>query len=142
MASVAMPVLTGPRAGLPPALVSHVSGGRDLWSEPLAAAPVDTQTWLWQAVNEVLDPEIPIGLVDLGLIYGISFEAGVVDVDLTFTATGCPCMDFIREDLTDRLECEPWIVDVRINEVWDPPWTRDRITKRGRGLLKKLGVGS
>jgi len=142
MASVEMPVLVGPRAGLPPALASHVSGGRDRWSEPLASAPADTQTWLWQAVNEVLDPEIPIGLVDLGLIYGISFEAGVVDVDLTFTATGCPCMDFIREDLTDRLESEPWIVDVRINEVWDPPWTRDLITERGRRLLKSLGVGT
>jgi len=137
-----MPVLTGPRAGLPPVLVSHVSGGRDQWSEPLTSLPAEVPTWLWQAANEVLDPEIPIGLVDLGLIYGISFEHGVVSVDLTFTATGCPCMEFIREDLTDRLAQEPWIEQVCINEVWDPPWTRDLISERGRRLLKSLGVGT
>ena len=137
-----MPVLRGPGAGLPPALVSHVSGGRDRWSDPIQDRPDDPVAWLWEGINEVLDPEIPIGLVDLGLIYGLEFRDGVAAVDLTFTATACPCMAFIREDITDRLEQEPWIERVEINEVWDPPWTRDRISERGRRILKSLGVAT
>ncbi|MBT8403300.1 MAG: benzoyl-CoA oxygenase, partial [Gemmatimonadetes bacterium] len=66
---------------------------------------------------------------------------GGVRVDLTFTATACPCMEFIREDVTDRLSQESWIDRVEIREVWDPPWTTDRITDEGRQQLRSLGVG-
>ena len=131
-----------PPGGLPLRVLSHVSGGRDQWSGPLTEAPAEPVAWLWDALNEVLDPEIPIGLVDLGLVYGVSIESGTVDVDLTFTATACPCMEFIREDVTDRLEQEPWIERVTINEVWDPPWTRERVSERGRERLRALGVGA
>ena len=134
-----MPVLRRPP--LPPQVTSHVSGGRDQWSAPLEAIPADPNAALWNALHEVLDPEIPISLVDLGLIYGAEFQDGSVHLDLTFTATACPCMDFIREDITDRLQQEPWIQQVELNEVWDPPWTRERITERGRKQLKTMGVG-
>jgi metal-sulfur cluster biosynthetic enzyme len=50
-------------------------------------------------------------------------------------------MEFIREDITDRLESEFWIDTVEIDEVWDPPWTNERITPEGRDKLRKLGVG-
>lgn len=119
-----------------------MSGGRDLWSAPLAETPFDPSAAVWDALGEVLDPEIPISLVDLGLIYGVAFSAGVVDVRVTFTATACPCMEFIREDVTDRLEREEWIREVRIEEVWDPPWTTDRITPEGRAKLRTLGVST
>ncbi len=130
------------RGGLPLHVVSHASGGRDLWSPPSREPPADPDAWLWEALNEVLDPEIPIGLVDMGLVYGVSMEGGTVQVDLTFTATACPCMAFIREDVTDRLEQEPWIDAVAINEVWDPPWTRERVSERGRERLRALGIGA
>ena len=134
-----MPVLD---VGLPAHISVHKSGGRDLWSPPMEAAPADPSQAVVQCLKEVLDPEIPISLVDLGLIYGTSIEDGVVTVELTFTATACPCMEFIKEDIRDRLEQESWVSDVRIEEVWDPPWTTDRITPEGRALLKKLGVGA
>jgi metal-sulfur cluster biosynthetic enzyme len=119
----------------------HMSGGRDVWTGPLASTPADPLASTWTALNEVLDPEIPISVVELGLIYGVELKESVVTVRLTFTATACPCMGFIREDISDRLEQEPWVERVEIVEVWDPPWTNDRITDEGRARLKQLGVG-
>lgn len=129
-------------AGLPLAVTSHKSGGRDVWSPPLASAPADPTAAAWEALREVLDPEIPISLVDLGLVYGLSWEDGVVRVRVTFTATACPCMDFIREDVTDRLEREPWVREVILEEVWSPAWTTERITPEGRAKLRALGVSA
>ncbi|MDP9348600.1 MAG: metal-sulfur cluster assembly factor [Gemmatimonadota bacterium] len=95
---------------------------------------------LWDALREVMDPEIPISLVDLGLIYDVRVDGGAVDVDLTFTATACPCMAFIRFDIEERLKKEAGVEEVRIHEVWNPPWTRDRVTPEGRRLLQEMGV--
>lgn len=128
--------------GLPRRVTSHASGGRDLWSPPLDAAPDDPMAAAWSALGEVLDPELPVSLVELGLIYGVDVRDGVAEVRLTYTATACPCMEFIREDVTDRLEREPWVREVRLVEVWDPPWTTDRITPDGRARLRRLGVGA
>lgn len=95
---------------------------------------------LWRALEEVMDPEIPISLVDLGLIYDVRRRSGMVEVDLTFTATACPCMAFIRSDIEERLLREPAVDEVRISEVWNPPWDKGRITARGRERLKAMGV--
>jgi len=122
--------------------VARLSGGRDLWSAPLQATPPDPLAAAWDALAEVLDPEIPISLVELGLVYAVEYRDGLVEVSLTFTATACPCMDFIREDVTDRLDREPWIRAVRIEEIWSPPWTADRITPEGRRRLRILGVSA
>jgi len=104
--------------------------------------PPDPSAAVWQALTEVLDPEIPVSLVDLGLVYGVEYRDGIVDVRITFTATACPCMEFIREDVTDRLAREPWIREVRIQEVWSPQWTAECISAEGRRKLRALGVGS
>jgi metal-sulfur cluster biosynthetic enzyme len=108
----------------------------------MAEAPADRVAAAWELLHEVLDPELPISLVDLGLIYDVRMEEARVQVDLTFTATACPCMEFIREDVEDRLLQESWIDEVEILEVWDPPWTRARISERGRRQLRELGVGA
>ncbi len=142
MTVLPLPVVPGLDAGLHPALASHKSGGRDLWSPPLPEAPDDPVAATWDALGEVLDPEIPISLPELGLIYGVEHVRGRVHVRLTFTATACPCMEFIREDVTDRLERESWIRAVEIEEVWSPPWTAERITPEGRAKLRALGVSA
>ena len=95
---------------------------------------------LWDALREVMDPEIPISLVDLGLIYDIRQEGGRVEVDLTFTATACPCMAFIHFDIQDRLMQVPGVRHVEVKEVWDPAWTKARISPAGREALRKFGV--
>jgi metal-sulfur cluster biosynthetic enzyme len=95
---------------------------------------------LWDALSEVQDPEMPVNLVDLGVIYGISETDGVVAVDLTFTAMGCPASEFILEDIRERLMREEGVSDVRINIVWDPPWTVARMTEAGRDALEAWGL--
>jgi phenylacetate-CoA oxygenase PaaJ subunit len=97
---------------------------------------------LWNALREVRDPELPISLVDLGLIYAIRRSDDHVEVDLTFTATACPCMDFIRQDVQERLLREPGVRTVEIREVWDPPWTTDRMTAEGRAILRSYGIAA
>lgn len=140
----ARPPVKAPRLedALPRHVTSHASGGRDLWSAPLEVRPEDAEAGVWDLLREVLDPELPISLVDLGLIYGVQVDGTSVTVDLTFTATACPCMEFIREDIRDRILREPWMDAVEIREVWDPPWTRDLISDRGRKQLRDLGVGA
>ncbi len=95
---------------------------------------------LWDALREVMDPEIPISLVDLGLIYDVRRDGGTVEVDLTFTATACPCMAFIHFDIQDRLQREAGVDEVKVNETWSPAWTKSRITPEGRAALKTFGV--
>ena len=142
MSVSALPVVARLDVGLPGAVSVHKSGGRDVWSAPLPSPPEDAVRATWDALNEVLDPEIPISLPELGLIYGVEVEGGVARISLTYTATGCPCMEFIREDITDRLESESWIESVELVEVWDPPWTTERITPEGRTKLRTLGVSA
>ncbi len=95
---------------------------------------------LWAALSEVQDPEMPINLVDLGVIYGIDDRDGVVEVDLTFTAMGCPASDFILEDVRERLLREDGVREVRVRVVWDPPWTTARMTQAGRDALEAWGL--
>jgi metal-sulfur cluster biosynthetic enzyme len=95
---------------------------------------------LWAALAEVQDPEMPVNLVDLGVIYGIAEHDGVVDVDLTFTAMGCPASEFILDDVRERLLREDGVSDVRINVVWNPPWTAERMTQAGRDALEAWGL--
>jgi metal-sulfur cluster biosynthetic enzyme len=95
---------------------------------------------LWAALAEVEDPEMPVNLVDLGVIYAIGEADGVVDVDLTFTAMGCPASEFILDDVRERLLREPGVREVRVRVVWDPPWTAAKMTQAGREALEAWGL--
>ena len=95
---------------------------------------------LWAALAEVQDPEMPVNLVDLGVIYAIDERDGIVDVDLTFTAMGCPASEFILEDVRERLLREDGVTEVRIKVVWDPPWTTACMTEAGRDALESWGL--
>ena len=95
---------------------------------------------LWAALAEVQDPEMPVNLVDLGVIYAIDERDGIVDIDLTFTAMGCPASEFILEDVRERLLREDGVREVRIKVVWDPPWTTARMTEAGRDALESWGL--
>jgi len=95
---------------------------------------------LWAALSEIQDPEMPVNLVDLGVIYDVRRQNGTVDVDLTFTAMGCPASEFILDDVRERLLREEGVSQVRINIVWDPPWTAARMTQAGRDALEAWGL--
>lgn len=109
---------------------------------PFGRPPADLAERAFRALYEVADPEFPISIVDLGLVYGVEADEsrGAVTVRLSFTATACPCMDFIRWDVRERLLREPGIEEVEIEVVWHPPWTTERISERGRAILARAGV--
>ncbi|MFQ5679012.1 MAG: metal-sulfur cluster assembly factor [Gemmatimonadota bacterium] len=116
---------------------------RDLLPPPaFDSPPASLAERARRALYEVPDPEFPISVLDLGLVYGIHAEeaTGRVTVRLSFTATACPCMDFIRWDVRERLLREPGVETVGIEVVWDPPWTTERISDRGRRALARAGV--
>lgn len=94
----------------------------------------------WAALSEVQDPEMPVNLVDLGVIYDVRDDAGIVEVDLTFTAMGCPASEFILDDVRERLLREEGVHEVRINVVWNPPWSAERMTQAGRDALEAWGL--
>jgi metal-sulfur cluster biosynthetic enzyme len=95
---------------------------------------------LLAALTDVQDPEMPINIVDLGLVYGVRRDGPRVEVDLTFTAMGCPAYDFLLSDVRERLLQEPGVEEVQIHIVWDPPWTSARLTDEGRDALQLWGL--
>jgi phenylacetate-CoA oxygenase PaaJ subunit len=101
---------------------------------------VPTEAGAWAALRRVTDPEYPLSIVDLGMVYDVRVEGGVVAVDITFTSIGCPAMDMIGDDIRDALREVPGVREVRIEVVWSPPWTKDRISDRGRKVLAMYGV--
>jgi metal-sulfur cluster biosynthetic enzyme len=115
-------------------------------AEAGSAGPLSTaqavEARLWLALRDVEDPEIPISVVGMGLIVAIAYrpDERAVDLDLTFTAMGCPATDFIEDDIRERLLREPDVDEVRIEVVWDPVWTRSRIREDARATMRRLGI--
>ena len=97
---------------------------------------------LWDALREVMDPEIPISVVDMGLIVDLGQQDGIVDVKLTFTAMGCPAMDFIMDDVRARLLQEAGVRQVNIEIVLDPAWTKARLSEDGIDIMRNWGISA
>ena len=95
---------------------------------------------IWQALREVEDPEIPVSVVDMGLILSVVFEQGVAKLTITYTAMGCPAMDMIQDDIRRRLLSEPGIDRVDIEVTWEPQWERRRLSHKARTAMRELGI--
>jgi metal-sulfur cluster biosynthetic enzyme len=95
---------------------------------------------LMLALHDVDDPELPISIVDMGLVVAMRYEAGAVLVKITFTAMGCPGMDMIVDDVIARLMREPDVQRVRVEVVWEPIWTKDRLSEDGKAQLREWGI--
>jgi len=94
-----------------------------------------TKDTIVETLKECYDPEIPINIVDLGLIYDIAIEKGNVSVKITLTARGCPMSRFIAENVKKRIEALDGVDKVNIQMVWDPPWTPERIDPEAKKIL-------
>lgn len=92
------------------------------------------------ALEEVDDPELPVSIVAMGLIYEVRVEGARIQVDMTFTAMGCPAMDFLKHDVREAVLALDGVESVTINTVWDPPWTTDRMSEEARDVLRTAGV--
>ena len=91
-----------------------------------------------EALRDVVDPELGINVVDLGLVYGLDVDADrVATIDMTLTSAACPLTDVIEEQARDALD--GIVADFRINWVWMPPWGPENITEDGREQLRALG---
>jgi metal-sulfur cluster biosynthetic enzyme len=97
---------------------------------------------LWEALRQVEDPEIPVSVVGMGLIVSLAYRAAerLADLEITFTAMGCPAMEFIEDDIRDALLRDPDVDAVEIEVVWDPVWTKDRIRADARAQMRRLGI--
>ena len=93
---------------------------------------------LEEAMRDVVDPELGINVVDLGLVYGITVSGdNIATLDMTLTSAACPLTDVIEDQTRQALT--PYVSDFRINWVWMPPWGPDKITDEGREQLRALG---
>ncbi|AYE95552.1 metal-sulfur cluster assembly factor [Mycobacterium paragordonae] len=96
-----------------------------------------------EAMRDVVDPELGINVVDLGLVYGLNLEKGeegtVALVDMTLTSAACPLTDVIEDQSRSALVGAGLVDELRINWVWNPPWGPDKITEDGREQLRALG---
>ena len=93
---------------------------------------------VWEAMKDVVDPELGINVVDLGLVYDVHLDEGnVATLDMTLTSAACPLTDVI-EDQT-RAALDGLVNSFTINWVWMPPWGPDKITDDGREMLRALG---
>ena len=91
-----------------------------------------------EAMKDVVDPELGINVVDLGLVYGVHIEDDArVVLDMTLTSAACPLTDMITDQTNDALK--EMASDVYINWIWMPPWGPDKISPDGREMLRALG---
>lgn len=109
-------------------------------SEAATNAPegAPTQQELEDALANVIDPELGVNIVDLGLLYGIRWqENGALVLDMTLTTAACPLQDVIEEQVAQNLDSmlDEW----HVNWVWMPPWGPERITEDGRDQMRALG---
>ncbi|NUS93500.1 MAG: metal-sulfur cluster assembly factor [Nocardia sp.] len=94
---------------------------------------------LEEAMRDVVDPELGINVVDLGLVYGMRVEETTAVLDMTLTSAACPLTDVIEDQSRNALVRSGLVDDLKINWVWMPPWGPDKITEDGREQLRALG---
>lgn len=93
---------------------------------------------VWEKLRNCYDPEIPLNVVDLGLIYDVQIDNDAdVTIEMTLTAQGCPSHTEISRDIRQTVLSTPGVNTCKVNVVWDPPWTPQRISQEGR---QKLGI--
>ena len=100
---------------------------------PDAARTAALEPAILAAIRTVFDPEIPVNIVELGLIYGVVVDAdGVAGVRMTLTAPGCPAAQSLPVEVAQKVKAVPGVTDAKVDVVWDPPWTKDRMSDAAR----------
>jgi metal-sulfur cluster biosynthetic enzyme len=99
--------------------------------------PMLSEEEIYEVLRECYDPEIPVNIVDLGLVYGVMVENGTVNVQMTLTAPGCTMGSMIATEIEDKLLGLPDCERANVEIVWEPPWTPHRMSEAAR---KQLGI--
>jgi metal-sulfur cluster biosynthetic enzyme len=98
-----------------------------------------TEEQVWDALRNCYDPEIPLNIVDLGLVYEVKVEKDDVHVKMTLTAQGCPAHGLISDTVREELQRIPGVKEATVEVVWDPPWEPGRISEEGK---RRLGISA
>ncbi|PSP55942.1 metal-sulfur cluster biosynthetic enzyme [Halobacteriales archaeon QS_1_67_19] len=124
------------------AYTDYSPGGKD--PEDLPATGEDAagvEQRVWDALYGIEDPEMPVSIVDLGLIYGVSVdESGRADVEMTLTYTGCPARDMLTEDVERTVADVDGVESVDLRLVWSPEWSIEMVTEDGEDDLREFGL--
>lgn len=98
--------------------------------------PTDLLPVVVQALERVVDPEVAMNIVDVGLVYGVKVADGRMDVDITMTSAACPVTDIIIEDVENELDKSlPPDLKIHVELVWEPPWTPQRMSAKARSFM-------
>ncbi|WP_458205101.1 1,2-phenylacetyl-CoA epoxidase subunit PaaD [Haladaptatus sp. NG-SE-30] len=95
---------------------------------------------VWDALYEIEDPEMPISIVDLGLIYGVEIDESDVTVIMTLTYTGCPARKMLTEEIEKDVAAVDGVESADLELVWSPPWTIEMVTEQGKDDLREFGL--
>ncbi|WP_461214205.1 metal-sulfur cluster assembly factor [Lacticaseibacillus sp. GG6-2] len=101
-----------------------------------AVPATDLQDRLLADLSSVIDPELGVDLINLGLIYGLKMTDGVVTVTMTLTTMGCPISQVLENMIESALEKEPEVSEVKLDIVWSPAWTPDKMSRYARMALR------
>lgn len=102
---------------------------------PVEGAGVLSEQRVWEQLRLCFDPEIPVNIVDLGLVYDVAVRQGTVDVKMTLTAPGCHLGGQITSDIQSKLLALEPVEEANVELVWDPPWHQSMISSAGRKAL-------
>ena len=130
-----LPMIQNPTSATPVPQSSSQTAGMTV--DPANAAVFEAQ--IVKALSTVFDPEIPVNIYELGLIYDIIVDASsAVGIRMTLTAPGCPAAQSLPSEVKNQIAKIPGVTDVKVDIVWDPPWDRDRMSDAAKlqlGLL-------
>lgn len=100
----------------------------------------DLRDEILEELSSVHDPEIPVNIVDLGLIYDMDIEGDKVDIDMTLTSMGCPTADSIVREVELTAEQVDGVDEVEVELVWQPPWSPEKVSEEGKNQLRAMGI--
>lgn len=110
-----------------------LSGNETSGLEPDPAKTEELRPKVVEAIQTVYDPEIPVNIWELGLIYDVVVDAsGVVGVRMTLTAPGCPAAQSLPVEVANKVKAIAGVADVKVDVVWDPPWDKDRMSEAAK----------
>lgn len=102
----------------------------------LYSGPEELLPTIVNALERVVDPEVALNIVDVGLVYGVVVKDKRIDVSVTMTSAACPVTDVIVEDIESQLDAAlPGDMLIHVELVWEPPWTPDRMSDSARGFM-------
>lgn len=98
------------------------------------------ERYLWDVVDEIPDPHIPVSLVEMAMVYDIEADDGDIVVEMTYPCMGCPAYDMIQNDIESCLTVLDGVDTVAVEVVWDPVWSKEMLTAEVREKMRKSGI--